>query len=76
MGGMEGKECQTCAVKTDPFYGLGNRDPEKSLVLGHKENQDREARPEPWAPDSPPTLFPQIPKALKSFTLCVQDSKR
>lgn len=47
MGGMEEKECQTCAVKTDPFYGLEDRDPEKSLVLGHKENQDREARPEP-----------------------------
>lgn len=35
-----------------------------------------EAKPKPWAPDSPPAPFPGIPKALKSFPLCVQGTKK
>ena len=41
--------------------------PEKSLVLGHKENQHREARPEIWSLESPPI----IPKALSFLPLCL-----
>lgn len=40
MGGME-RNTRDQAVKTDPFYRVENRGPEKPFVLGHKEDQDR-----------------------------------
>lgn len=73
--GRDGRECQTRAIKMNPFYRLENRGLEQFLVLGHKGNQDREARPEPWAPGSPLALFPQISGVFKSSPFCVQGLK-
>jgi hypothetical protein len=61
-------------LKLIHFTDDKKRGPEKSLVLGHKR-KSREARPETWARVSTRAL-PTNSQSFKSFTLCVQDSKK
>lgn len=58
---MEGNATKEL-LKLIHFTDEKKRGPEKSLVLGHKENQER--RGQRHGLESPLGLFPRIPKAL------------